>query len=338
MIARGHATQLHSKFRLRILCCIFLALSGAVSSSAGVSRAIQEQYKRDYENKAMFLKIPIYFERQLVHISGSSIRPAQGTGSPRFRVGDQLRILLVDFANDEIKFRMAGIAAQGIVEIGFKFDVNLQETFPNKDVFDRALQSTFTEGIKYTDIEDAKQVFLEDQFARSVREIADSASLSRESVLKNIAPQVPAYQEALREIETLKNRVQEVSEQLSQSQSENRKLETESKSQLAELSRLKAANTALQQKIDSSALQVSRLGEELRDAKGSAQGYQRELASIQRSLNLKVDASRDLGMQIADLGQVMRKLQKDNETLATQIASLRTDLDSQQEANARLVG
>ncbi|MDM7997372.1 MAG: hypothetical protein QUT30_17015 [Acidobacteriota bacterium] len=322
----------------RILCLMILLLSGVASGFASVSRAIQDQYKRDYENKAMFLKIPIYSEKHFIRISGQSFRIDPGTGTPRFKVGDQLRVLLVDFGKDEIKFRMGGIATPGTVEICFTFDANLLEDFPNRDLFDRALGATFTEGLKYADIDEAKRSFVEDAFERSVREMAASASINRDSVLRNIAPLVPAYQEARRENENLKNRVQDVAAQLSQSQSENRKLESEARSQQAEISRLKSANAALQEKIDNSTSQISRLGEELRDARGSAQGYQKELANIQRSLNLKIDSARDLTAQIVELGQAMKKLQKENDGLTNQIVSLRTSLESQQAANARLAG
>ena len=327
----------HKVFLLRFCGWTALALALAPEGFAGVARAIQEQYKHDYENKAMFLKIPIYSEKQLVTISGSEIRFDQGSGSPRYKVGDQLRVLQVEFSGDEVKFRMGGIAVPGSVEIVFKFDGGLQEAFPNREVFNRALQSTLTEGLKYTEIEDARRDYIAEQFARSVGEIAASASLNRDSVLKSIAPHVPAYQEAAREIESLKGRIQDVSGQLSQSQSENRKLEAESKTLEAEVARLKSANAALEEKINNSAAQVSRLGEELRDIKGTAQGYQKELASIERSLNLKVDAGRDLSSQIAELGQTMRKLQRDGEIQAQQIGSLRTNLAAAQATNARLV-
>jgi predicted nuclease with TOPRIM domain len=312
-------------------------LTGALAGFAGVSRPIQEQYQRDYENKAVFLKIPIYSERQIINIAGQTFRAVQGSGLPRYKVGDQLRVLLVDFSGDAIKFRLGGIATPGSVEIAFQFDADLEEEFPNRDVFDRALKSTFTEGLRYTDIEDAKQSFVLEQFQRSVREIADSASISREAVLKNIAPQVPAYQDAQREIDNLKNRLNGVSAELAQSQSENRKRDAELRTMEAEMARLKSSHAALQEKMDSSASQVAKLGEELRDARGTAQGYQKELANIQRSLNLKVDASRDLAMQIADLGQAMRKLQRDNESLLARVASLQTDLSAQQAANSRLM-
>ena len=324
-------------FRSRISCFMAFLLAGALACFAGVSRQIQEQYKRDYENKAVFLKIPVYAEKQFIHISGKTFRAAQGSGLPRYKVGDQLRILGVDFAGDEVRFRLGGIASAGLVEIIMKFDADLEEDFPNRDVFEVGLQSTFTEGLKYTDIEDAKHSFVQEQFGRSVREIAESASVSRETVLKNIAPLVPAYQDAQREIDGLRNRLQDVSGDLAQSQSENRKRESELKTLQAEIARLKSAHAALQEKIDSSMSQVAKLDEELRDAKGTAQGYQKELANIQRSFNLKVDSSRDLTTQIAELGQAMRKLQKANEGLLLQTGSLQADLDAQQAAGARLL-
>lgn len=323
-------------YRVRMLCPAIFILSAAVGF-AGISRPIQDQYRRDYENKAMFLKIPIYTARQMVYISGRSFRFEPGAGAPRHKVGDQLRVLQMDFGGDEIKLRMGEIASPGFIEILFKFDVALQEGFPNRDVFDRALQGVLTEGLKYTDIEGAKRGFVQEQFDRAVSEIAGAAAISREATLRNIAPQVPAYQDAQRELENLRARIQDLSAQLAQSGSENRKLETETKAQQSELSRLKNANAALQEKIESSVSQVSRLGEELKDAKGNAQGYQRELASIQRSLNIRVDSNRDLSAQIADLGQAMRKLQKDNDALAGQNGSLKTNLETSQAANARLL-
>jgi predicted nuclease with TOPRIM domain len=325
-------------YRSRFFYLILCMLAAASFTFAGVSRVLQEKYKKDYENKALYLKIPIYLEKQIVQISGQSFRVGPGSGTPRYKVGDQLRVLAVDFTSDEIKLKLSGIASAGTVELGFKFDSSLQESFPNREVFDRALQATLTEGIKYTEIDDAKRTFIEGQFDRSVRDIAESASMNRDSVLKNIASYVPAYQDAQRDIESLKNRVQDISGQLSQAQSDNRKHESDLRALQADLSRQKSANAALQEKMDSYTSQVSRLGDELRDAKGTAQGYQKELANIQRTLNLKVDASRDLSLQISELGQSLRKLQKENESLQQQAGSLQASLDAQKTANAHLHG
>jgi predicted nuclease with TOPRIM domain len=304
-------------WEFRILCLMLLIVSGALPIFAGVSRVIQEQYKKNYENKAMFLKIPIYAEKQMVNVSGQTFHVEPGSGSPRYKVGDQLRVLAVEFSGEEIRFRMGGIAVPGVVELAFKFDSSLQENFPNREVFDRALRSVFTEGLKYTDIDEAKDSFVQEQFDRMVREIAGSASISPEAVLKNIAPHLPAYQDAQREIDRLNNRMQDISTQLSQSQSENRKLEADARAQQTELSRLKKNNSDLQEKLETYTSQVSKMGDEVRYAKGT---------------------NRDLTTQIADLGQALKKLKNDNESYANKISSLQTNLDAQKAANARLMG
>ncbi len=41
-----------------VLCVLLCASAGF----AGVSRAIQDEYRRTYENKALFLKIPVFSE------------------------------------------------------------------------------------------------------------------------------------------------------------------------------------------------------------------------------------------------------------------------------------
>jgi type II secretory pathway pseudopilin PulG len=329
--------RIHTEFRSRILFLIVLTLAVGYSAFGGVSRPIQDQYKRDYENKAVFLKIPIYSEKQVVYINDQKIRSEQGMGAPRYKVGDQLRIVQIDFSSEDIKFKMSGITAAGIVEIIYKFDGNLQESFPNKEVFDRALQSSFTEGLKYSDIEDAKRVFVEQEFDRYVREVGVSASVNRETVLKSVAPRVPAYQDAQREIDNLKSNLRDVSGQLSQAQADNRKLGDNLKAQQAESKSLKNLNASLQEKIDNSSLQVSKLGEELQSTKGTAQDYQQGIANIQRSLNIRVESNRDLSAQISDLVQAARKLQKDNEALTNQLSSARVNLEAQKAANGRLL-
>lgn len=319
-------------------CYLLLLLSTGVSGFAGIVHTIQEQYRQDYANKAMVLKIPVYSEKQFIYFTGKNYRIDEGSGIPRYKVGDQLRVLGIDFSGDVIKFKMSGITKLGMIEIHFKFDAELKENFPNKDIFNQALKAVLTEGLKYSEIEDAKRAFVEDQFAQSVKSLADSASVSRDTVLQVIAPSVPAYQEARKDIDALRNKIQDLSGQLAGVQAENRKLESQLKDQQAETARMKSANAALQEKMSSSLSQISKLGDDLRDAKGSAQGYQKELANIQRSLNLKVDAGRELAVQISDLGQIIKKLQKENDALDQQIAALRASLEAQQAANARLTG
>lgn len=329
------------KSRLALVGTILLATSllgwSPDPGFAGVSKVIQERYRAGYDNKALFLKIPIYTEKQYVRIIGQGFRhdPAVPT-APLFKVGDQVRVLGIDFGGDEIKFKLGAIVGQVTVELLYKFDAPLQENFPNSAVFDSALATTFTEGLKYTDLEEAKRSFVEQEFERAAREIANTSGTSRDTVLKFVAPLLPAYQDALRDVDGLQGKVQDLGKQLTQAQSENRKLDAESRGQQAEISRLRTQNSGLQEKIDASASQLLRLGDDLKSAKGVSQSYQRELTNLQRSLKIKVDGSRDLASQITDLGQVMQKIQKDNDDLRNDNGSLRSGLEKQQADNERL--
>ena len=332
MIKRGFSVG-------RAVALALLAVLCVPHGFAGVSRAIQDKYRRAYENRALFLKVPIFAERQFVFISGRSHRfdEAPPSVQARFKVGDQVRVVGVDFGGEEIKFKLGATSgAVGMVELVFRFDASLQETFPNSDAFDAALNATFTEGLKYSDLEEAKRNYIEDQFERTVRELAASSGTSRDVVLKTMAPRVPAYQDALRDVDNLKNRNQELSGQVAQLQSENRKLDAELRTQQGEVARLKSVAAALQERIESSTAQLTRLGDELRSARGLSQGYQKELASLQKSLNLKIDANRDLASQIGELGQALRKIQKENEALEGQANSFKASLDSQRAVNAKL--
>ncbi len=304
---------------------------------AGVSRVIQDKYRRSYEGKALFLRTPVFAERKYVDLSGGGFRfEPDPTGAARFKVGEQVRITGMDFGGEEIRFRISAITGANIAEVIFRFDTSLKEDFPNSDVFDRALQATFTEGLKYADIEDAKKGYIDDAFERYIKETMTLTSTSREAVLKSAAAHLPAYQDAVREIEAMKGRNQDLATQLTQAQTENRKMETDLKSQQAEINRLRGTNSALQEKIDSSASQLLRLGDEVRTARGTAQGYQRELSNLQQSLNIRVDSARDLGSQIGELSQAVRKVQRENASLNSQNNSLNANVATLETARNRL--
>jgi predicted nuclease with TOPRIM domain len=307
---------------------------------AGVSRVIQERYRNAYENKALFLKIPVFTERQFVSITGQTFRHEfdRAGGAPRFKVGDQVRVLGIDFGGEDIRFKLGAIADPAVVELDYRFDAPLLENFPNSAVFDKALAATFTEGLKFIDLEEAKRAFVEQEFDRVSREIATTSGTNRETVLKIVAPQLPAFQDARQEIETLHSRIQDLNRQASQAQAENRKLDSETKTQQAEIGRLRTQAAGLQEKLDGYTSQMQKLGDDLRNARGTSQSYQRELANLQRSLKVRVDPSRDLPAQIAELGQFMQKIQRDNETLQGENGTLRSGLEKARADNEKLTG
>jgi len=328
------------RFTRVVLAAGICASLAAPSLFAGVSRIIQEKYRRTYENRALFLKVPVFADRQQVFLRGQSVshEPPPGNVAIRFKVGDQVRILRVDFGGEEIRFRIGATAGPQTAEFVFQFDAPLQDNFPNSPLFDRALEDTFTEGLRYADLEEAKRDYVAEHFDRAVEEMASTAGTNRDVVLRTIAPMVPAYQDAIKDIDTLKRRVQESAGQAAQLQAENRKMEAEAKNQQAELARLRSTNQALQEKIDNSTGQLARLGEDLRSARGQTQGYQRELANLQRSLNLRIDSGQDLASQIAELGQAMRRTQQENSSLQNQNTNFRNEIEKARADNSRLTG
>src|SRR5206468_12902769 len=167
----------------------------------------------------------------------------------------------------EIRLKLGAISGTGSATLVFKFDAELADSFPNSAAFDSALDGAFTEGMKFSDVDEAKRGYVEDQFERVLRDLVTTSGTSREFVLKSMAAKLPGYQDALRDVENLKGKNQELSGQLGQAQSDNRRLETEVRQQQAEINRLRSSMAALQEKIDSSSSQLARLGEDLKTSR-----------------------------------------------------------------------
>jgi predicted nuclease with TOPRIM domain len=219
---------------------------------------------------------------------------------------------------------LGAIASEEEAEIVYKFDAGLTDNFPNREVFDRALEATFTAGLKFTDIEDAKKTYLQREFDRSIGRMAGAASLSNESVLKTIAPLIPDYRKTQLERDSLKEELEANSAKIAQLQDEKRTLESELNQQTSRLSRLESTNASLQEQVKGSASEALQLDKDLQDAKRKIQRYEEQIAGIQKSLNLEADAKRDLT--------------RNNEELAERILGLQKDLANQQAETKRLAG
>ena len=76
--------------RVTAVLTLLLASGTAHFAVAGVSRAIQDKYRRDYDGKALFLRTPVFAERKYVDLSGGSFRfEPDPTGTARFKVGER---------------------------------------------------------------------------------------------------------------------------------------------------------------------------------------------------------------------------------------------------------
>jgi hypothetical protein len=162
---------------------------------AGISRTLQDGYRRRYQNKAMFLKVPIFSERHIIPV-GSRLRHRR-PGAPRFRWAIRYAswLSISRQRNQVPRERFRDGSGRNHIQVR----QDLTRTFQSS-AFDTALGTTFTEGLKYTDLEDAKKGYVEDAFERAVREIASTSGAGR----RRTAPPASAYQDAMRDIENLK--------------------------------------------------------------------------------------------------------------------------------------
>ncbi|MFQ5930100.1 MAG: hypothetical protein ACE5MK_10390, partial [Acidobacteriota bacterium] len=151
-------------YRKLQLLALFLSLG--LWLNAGVRREVEDWYVQKYENKAMFLKVPIRGEQQMVYVrnTGPVLDRRTGGLSLLFKVGDQVRITKVDFKGGSIRFKIASVDLRRESEIIFEFPQQLREGFPQRASFDAALEATLTEGLSYTDIDSAKEKFIKTEF------------------------------------------------------------------------------------------------------------------------------------------------------------------------------
>lgn len=306
---------------LGLLC---LASGGLAPAHAGVSPAVQEAYRAQYVNKAMFMKIPIYSARQVVDVGGGSFRAVPQTTPPVYKVGDQFRILRIDFGRDEIKFRLSGITSPGEAEVVYKFPSELEEAFPGREAFDRALEGTFTEGLRYADIEQARIGFLEGEFDRSIDRLAEAASSDRATVLARVAPLIPDYREVRGERDALAAEVERISAELARAKAGTAGLEAKLGEREGEIARLQSAQAAMQKNLAGSGGRIETLEAQLRESAGRVRTFESEIAAIRRSLDAEAGSNRDLT--------------RSNAELAERIQGMQADLREREAANVRLAG
>lgn len=216
-------------------------LMALASAQAGVDKSTQERYKRRYENRTFFLKIPVRGDRQIIAIgSGDETMTLANEGNPlRFKVGDQVSVLNLNFGRNEVRFKIASVETNRQSELVFRFPSELTESFSESSGLDAALNKIFTEGLTYKEIDNAKQSYLKDQFDKIISDLAIASNTSRDFVLQSIAQKLPACEAAKKDVENVTQRNRELSEQVRQLTAQLERMELERKQLQDEIRRLK---------------------------------------------------------------------------------------------------
>ena len=295
---------------------------------AGVRRDIQASYIQNYENKAMFLKVPIRGRRQIIHVrvNGYRLDPASITDPLRFKVGDQVRITKVNFRGDAVRYTVSSLDLSRKSELEFRFRQDLQDHFPQRGAFDITLKATFTEGLSYTDIDSARQEFIEGEFDQFVEQLSRSNNTSSDFVVTVLRDKIPDYQALRLEADETQSMLQKAEEDLreekrvrSQVDSEVTRLEGQLDQIRSELDRTENERKTLMAETD-------RLSED----------YENQVKRLIETLNVKTSSATSLGAQVDVLNESIGTLRDERLSRARELQDLNQQIRGLEETTHAL--
>ena len=315
------------------LFTLFLSLSCWVYG--GVRRDIEDWYTKNYENKAMFLKIPVRGQKQIVHVRNSGpdlVRVARGP--LYFKVGDQVRITYLDFKARSIRFKISSTNLSREIEINFNFPVELQGDFLQRAAFDKALQAIFTEGLTYSDIESAKEEFVRNQFDEFAERLSVSGNISNESVMKIFTEKIPAYVDLQEQVKRTQKRYGQAQLDLKKEVDTREQLQANINRQTVELNQardvISRLRDAQEQLLDKTEL-LENQTDQFRRSKRGYENQLRQAEDLTTSLNRVTKQRADFSKKLERAQQQAMKLQRDTKELSS-------NLKRTQDKNKSLLG
>jgi len=299
--------------------------------SAGVRREIENWYVQNYENKALFLKIPVRGQRQIVYVGDTQpiLDPGSASSPLLFKVGDQVRITDVSFRNDSVRFKIASLEASGVGEIAFEFPRQLEQDFSQRGNFDVTLEATLTEGLSYTDIDSAKEEFIKNQFDQFVQQLARSNNTSNEFVMTTLGEKIPAYR-------LTTSKLQEVEQILLEETAARQQIQSDVAHLRVELAQTKTQLSTLQSEQDGLLKEIASAERQNAAFRKSAQDHEQQIASLVKNLNLKSSSATSLSAQVKVLNDSIDTLQQEQMSRARALLDTRAQLAQHQESNQKL--
>jgi len=306
--------------------------------NADVSKEIEAQYKLQYENKAMFLKIPVRGEAETVSIRGDRIRlnTAVDISKLRFRVGEQIRITSVDFKDSHVEFEISSIDSSRQGKVLFRFPRSLTFSFPERPQFDRALESTFTEGLSYQQIEEARTEFIKRQFDEQVREYVSMTGASMDLIMKAVAERNPQFRSMRERLSDRDSRIEELTRQLESEQKKNRDTAEELRGVQYRLVEAENENRSLKREVNSLTESGKTMSSEIETLRRSNREFQKQINEIAEKLNLETDSRTQLDQQVSSLSRKIESLSRERDNLSSRVRQLLADLESSKAENEKL--
>ncbi len=324
--------------RLAGLAALSCALM--VPGFAGVTRAIQDEYVRKYLNATYFLKFPLHGARQIMRVRQGGVTPDTSGVSTglTFKVGQQVRITEVKFSGDSVRFNLNSVQLGRENEVVFRFPRQLEDSFPQRSLFDAALAATFTEGLTNADIDEAKRDYIRREFSRVRSEMANTASVSSDFVLKTVTDEIPGVAQARRDARSATSDLASTRSQLAEEREAREKAEakllevrTDNRESAAVVESLKQEREALVDEKEGLRREVDRL-------EGRGRDYEKQLAELAESLNIGNSSNSDLSRGLKRLNENIENLKSERDRLANDLNTAQADLEDQSTKVTRLTG
>jgi len=307
---------------------------------AGVSKETETHYRTQYENKAMFLKVPVSGSNQVLYVRGSS--PVAGETDPgmqvTFKVAEQVRITQVDFKDASVAFNLASLDGARSSTLVFQFATPLNYSFSDRPAFDAALQATLTEGLTFQEIERAKKEYIQDQTERLVRRFASTTNTSSDFVRTSMLSSDPAFRKSADEVTETERRVKELEQALADETTKLRRAENGLASAKVDLLDANRSTTEMRKERDDLAQKHAALSKEVSALKASNQQTQAQLNSVAGKLDLQSGSNLELGKQLEGLSKEIDTLKADRNRLSVRAKELGEELEGVTKERDKLTG
>lgn len=310
----------------------------------GVAKNLQTPYIGEFENHAVYLKVPVHGARQVVFAHEVPRLDRSSRGLPlSFKIGDPVRVLNLSFRDEGIRFRVASVDMSRQSELFFQFRNRLTSDFPQKAQFDAALAYVFASGSSYKEIDSAKETFIEDQYAQIVKNLASSIDGSTEFVEQQILQQNPEFDKTRTMLESREQELSQVRSRLEQ----ERIGRQQAISRADELERRLAQSRAENEKSELERTRLARQRDQLQDEnerleqdnlqwKQEREAFEGRIRQLIRDLGVESDSRAKLGNQVSSLESMLEDLQQKSGDLSEKLSNSETRVSELEQVNQEL--
>ncbi len=318
-----------------LLPAVFITLA----LQAGIDKRLQNDYQERYLNRTIFLRIPIHGLGQAVDVraSGSRLEASSQGETLFFKVGEQVRVVGLEFKDRSIRFRVSALDTSRESTVFFQFEEPLEQYFGQQTAFEDSLRFAFTEGVSYREIAAAKTAFIESQYEELIRTFATTTGTTTEFVVQKIAEQNPEYRRALEEVaqlatkaSSLETKLVAAAQKLAAAESRSTNLREQLEEVTVEVDEEKEERLRTLDQRDEARGEITKLQGEIAQLKSSQATYEKQVNDLMTSFQPEPGDPSAADSKAESLSLFVDKLQTARSDLSTQLANVQGQVSALQ--------